>query len=101
MKWQHVATVNSMTEPGKQYEIKRQPRGGAYGCGCTAFRFARGTHKTCKHLQAFLGGEAALGTMDATVRAAAVAVDRQTVSVGGETFTVRRRAIVFRQQEAS
>lgn len=93
MKWTKVATVESDSERGKTYDIKRHPTSGAFGCGCTAYRFSRGV-KTCKHLQA-------LG-LARSVFPAARPVEHfnrppetvERVQLAGETFTVRR-AITF------
>lgn len=88
MTWQKVATVESETEPGKEYDIKRHPTTGALGCGCTSYRFSRGV-KDCKHLRALRG--AAL-----PAKAVRPSVEPETVRVksDGEMFTVRR-AISF------
>jgi len=87
--WTKVATIWSESEPGKTYDIKRRADG-VYGCGCTAYRFAKG-EKTCKHLRAYLAGEA----MDA-MRAVKPTVGQESVRVSsaGETFRVKR-AIAF------
>ena len=59
MRWTHEAYVESDTEIGRAYEIKRSADG-RLGCECPRYRFKRG-EKTCKHLRAFVAGE----TMDA------------------------------------
>lgn len=86
MKWDYIADVESMTEPGKQYEIKRHPPTGRYGCSCPSYRFAPAHMKRCKHIEAFLAGEAQVGRAP---------LDRQqqtsiTIALGSERFRVRR-----------
>jgi hypothetical protein len=90
MRWTHVAYVESDSEPGRQHQIKSAV-GGRLGCDCMAFRFAKGT-KTCKHLQAYLAGEAMDGQRAVQP---AVRSERARVVSNGEAFTVTRRAITF------
>jgi hypothetical protein len=86
MSWQHVAWVESDSEPGKRHEIKRRADG-QLGCGCTAYRFSKGT-KTCKHLRA-------LGSITSDEARSRQKFERvQVRRLGAETFTVRR-AITF------
>lgn len=89
-QWDHVAFVASDSEPTRAYEIKRRRADGHIGCSCTAYRFARSEHKTCKHVGAY--------------RSALVGFDRQStprqtprerVSVGAEVYTITRRSISF------
>ena len=52
MSWAIVGSVQSSSEPGKDYFIKRAANG-RLGCDCLRYRFARG-EKTCHHIEAFL-----------------------------------------------
>lgn len=109
--WTHVTDVESDSEPGTRHAIKRRSDG-AWGCSCTAFRFARGQiglGKSCKHLRAYLGLDSVgqmlatsgpptmtIGTVDTRIvdaegRDVAVPV---SVLVGRERLTFRR-AISF------
>ena len=89
-QWEHAAYVESESEPGHQHEVKRHITKGRLGCSCHAYRFMRGSDKTCKHLRALLGLAAAATHIDPRVVAAPV-----RVTSGGEMFTVTRRAINF------
>lgn len=104
--WEHVAWVESVSEPGKRYEI-RQDVSGLRGCSCLAYRFKRG-EKTCKHLAAlgvseahdeFGGGRDGLipidGPLKPMLRVKRLPVLPTRASVGDETFTVTRRSISF------
>lgn len=92
MRWEHLADVESDSEIGKTYEIKRSAAG-QVGCECPSYRFKRG-EKTCKHLRAYLAGD----QMDARRAVKPTVVhERVRISSGGEMFTVTRRAITFRE----
>lgn len=93
VKWEHVGFVESWTERGLEYEIKRRLADGHLGCGCGAYRFARGI-KTCKHLGAYGVASNPIGER-AVGRVLTSGVIEQTVTVAAETFSVRRRAISF------
>lgn len=82
--WELVASVNSETNQGHTYEVKRNKDTGALGCACIAFRFSKGT-KTCKHLEA----------LRQVVHSAPLGVAVSRAVVADETFTVVRRAITF------
>ena len=87
--WTYVATVESESEPGKTYDIKRRADG-ALGCSCLSYRFTKTTPKTCRHIRAFQSGVtvARSGSGSAVI---------PTVRVPGDTerFIVTRRAISF------
>lgn len=91
MTWTYITSVESDSTPGTQYQIKRRSDG-ALGCDCAAFRFSRGSiglGKRCKHVEAYLVGEAvARNVTDGRPER----VEKQ--SYCGETFTFRR-AISF------
>lgn len=53
--WDHLAFITS-EDSGQEYELKRQRATGRLGCSCTAYRFAPGRNKTCKHIEAFSPG---------------------------------------------
>lgn len=89
MGWTYLATVRSESEPDRSYDIKRGTNG-MLGCGCLAFRFKKG-EKTCKHLRAYLAGEA----VDARPVRQQVRPETVRVKSDNETFTVTRRAISF------
>lgn len=89
--WTHVAFVASMTDPDEQYEIKKRDNG-QDGCECKSYQFSRGD-KSCKHLRAYYAGESFIVAMEPAVRAAARKMDTQTVSLEGESFMIRRRAL--------
>jgi hypothetical protein len=84
--WEHVAYVWSDSQPGKEYEVKRHRTTGALGCSCPAYRFVKG-EKTCKHIEAY-------ARVNFTRDSTPLKCPRPSVSVGGETFTIRR-AITF------
>ena len=77
MKWEHVTYVQSSSDPGARYEIKRHPETGVLGCSCMAYRFTKQHPKTCKHLVA-------------QVQAYIRQTPRDVITVGGETFTFLR-----------
>jgi len=89
MSWTYVCDVESESEPDKRWMIKRADDG-RLGCACPSYRFMRGSAKTCKHIRAILGVPAP----DARVR---VEIQETPTKVrhGGETFTIRRRAMAF------
>ncbi len=95
MPWTHVATIESDTAPGVEYEIKRAGTG-RLACSCQSYRWARGT-KTCKHLDAYrLAGSAPIVTMPTTTqwnRSTASWTSRPASiarAVSAETFTIQR-----------
>jgi hypothetical protein len=97
VQWDHVAYVESHSERGKEYEIKRRRQDGHHGCSCKSYQFARGI-KGCKHLDAFFAHDS-VGKQLAAVYAGRPEAARamhhpHPVVVQGETFTVRR-AISF------
>jgi hypothetical protein len=87
--WEHVAWVQSHTNPAKRYEHKRRLTDGHIGCECEAYRFSRGT-KTCKHLT-----ESATAVF---VPQAGGAVETATITVKAETFSVVRRIFIRNRQ---
>jgi hypothetical protein len=96
-QWTHVAYVASESEEGVSHEIKRNRRSGRLGCDCTAYRFARATHKTCKHIDALLVGEAVQPFPKMPTGALVQPTTMQAearITIKNETFTVRR-AIAF------
>ena len=84
MKWEHVAYVESSSDPGTRYEIKCHPETGVLGCSCMAYRFTKQRPKTCKHLAAH-GAAVVSATWQTSVRQTL-----RNVTVGGETFTFLR-----------
>lgn len=96
-QWDFVCSVESHTEQGVFYDVKRRQHDGHLGCGCGSYRFAPKEDKTCKHLKAL--GAALLQTGGLT-NYLAQPVQHETVvtlqkAASTETFTVRRRAISF------
>lgn len=84
----YLATVESETYPGKTYDIRRTRE--QLTCDCARYRFSHAP-KSCKHLEAYLAGEAAEAKANRLVPAPRVVVES-----AGETFTVtRRRGISF------
>lgn len=93
MKWIPIGWVESESEPGVSYQIKRRPGSDALGCSCKAYQFKR-CEKTCKHLQAYAGAAAPALGVTVVTRLRQPAPEAATVTVSGETFRVRR-AISF------
>lgn len=101
MTWSHLAYVESDSDIGKRYEIKRRDDG-AYGCDCTAFKFSPGRvglGKSCKHLRAFLqaGQAESVTVVNSAVRLVGgrrgggkSEILRETVQRAPETFTFHR-----------
>lgn len=86
--WEHVTDVASFSEPGVEYQIKRSSEG-VIGCACLAYRFKRGTPKTCKHIDA-------LGLIKLTGRTAINVGEEVRVTTAKDTFTFKgRRAFSF------
>lgn len=81
--WTHVAFVESETEAGTEYEIKRHDDGRT-GCACHSYVFDKARPKSCKHVKALFGthlrdrAPAEMGDVSARV------------TVGAERFRVRR-----------
>jgi soluble P-type ATPase len=84
-QWEHVAWVRSDADARKRYEVRRRRVDGHLGCGCPSYRFSR-VVKTCKHLE----------RMVSAVYVAHGDVERATIRVAEESFTVERR-IMFRR----
>ena len=87
MTWDSVADVESDSQRGVRYTIKRHPATRRLGCSCMAYRFSPGSAKTCKHIEVYR----------ANPLTAAFEAAQSTLSVvhhDGETFTFRR-AISF------
>ena len=91
MKWDHICYVESDSQPGRQYEISRRSKDQHLGCNCPAYRFAPGSNKTCKHLDAYSLGEAIERSVSVTDGVPARTVK---ATIGRETFSFRR-AISF------
>lgn len=91
VRWEHVAFIDSDSQPDEQHEIKRRMADGHLGCDCGRYRFAKKAAKTCHHIEAYLAGEA----VDARPVVAAVRSERVRVKSAGEMYTVTRRAITF------
>lgn len=79
----HVAWVESMTEPGTEYQIVRRPNG-ELKCACLGWAFDRGRPKSCKHILA-LGQVTAMPA----VRRGALEVTETAAVHAGERFRVR------------
>lgn len=90
-RWQHVAYMASESEPDLRYEIKIRTSDHAYGCDCTAYRFARRDRKTCKHIEAWLDGMVLVPPMPSARQAEPARI----VSSSGEAYVVTRRSISF------
>lgn len=87
-QWTHVAYVQSDSEPGTEYELKRNPFTQLLGCSCPAYRFMRGPSKTCKHIAAYGGVSAQRKTWLETERVPVTATE------GRETFSFRRAMVL-------
>lgn len=92
MAWLQVGTIESESEPGLVYQIKKAGTG-RLGCSCPKYQWAKKGDKTCKHLKAYLAGTQ-IGQSVALPVGAKVIDDSVRVSSGGETFVIRR-AIAF------
>ena len=49
-----VAVVNSVSEPGKRHEVRRNPAG-YLSCACMGWRFNKDTPRKCRHTEAAEG----------------------------------------------
>lgn len=86
--WTYLATIESESEPGKTYDIKRRSDG-TMGCGCVSYRFDKAVPKSCKHLRAF-------GVVDLPMQKSGAKQARVSApAFGDEVFTVTRRGISF------
>lgn len=74
----YVTTVESHSQRGKFYDIKRTK--GVLTCECSSYKFSKAP-KTCRHLAAVTAGDHRL----------IVDAETEHVRVGAETFTLRRR----------
>lgn len=88
-RWTHVAFIESDSEPGRKWEVKRHISTGRLGCECPKYRFMRG-EKSCHHLDAVRASDLPAKAVRDTVRA-----ERVRVKVANETYTVTRRGISF------
>lgn len=97
IEWEHVAWVDSESEPGVEHEVRRRVSTGTIICTCLGYRFSQ-SPKHCKHLAALRLVEARPGQstrpITAAIRAVAATHEVRVAAVGGETFRVRR-AISF------
>lgn len=82
VKWEHVGDVESDSSPGVFHKISRTSDG-RLGCGCTSYKFSSKANKTCKHVAAYMAGDA----LDATT---SVALSVR-VKAGDEIYNVTRR----------
>lgn len=89
-QWEHVAFVESDSEPGVEHEVKRRLSDGHLGCACKRYRFAKASAKTCHHIETVLATAASSRYLAPADVAAPVRVTR-----GAETFTVTRRAVAL------
>lgn len=96
--WVPIATVESESDPGTAYEVKRHPADGTYACACMAYVFSKAQPKTCKHLEAFRQDKrettVALETFAATGQSSRKLHEPVKATARGETFTIVR-AISF------
>lgn len=85
--WEHVAWVDSESEPGDKWEVKRHVATGRYGCGCPRYRFNRSGNKTCKHIMAALAPADVRSTFNREANSF-------TALVAGERFVVQQRRAI-------
>jgi hypothetical protein len=53
--WTRLASFRSQSNPLKKYTVALNDNG-TLGCDCPAWKFQKGTKKSCKHLSALLDG---------------------------------------------
>jgi hypothetical protein len=103
MLWDHVAYIDSDSDPGREWELKRHVSTGTIGCSCPSYRFKKGD-KTCRHIDAWRASQRM--NREDTVRLARAPVVTPTrtqppstttaVRVNGVTFNIRApRAVSF------